>query len=110
MGTETERQGQRHAKRWISRIGLGAGLGAILGVMIGATWGLMVYRVGSLAMWGVLIACTLFLSGVGALVGGMSGLESPDPGREPSQFADPVHEPSGLTREEQPPEGSPPAR
>ena len=110
MGSDLQRRDRAHERRWLFRLWVGAGLGAVLGLVIGATWGLIAYRTGSLAMWGVLLACTMFLSAVGALAGGMSGLESPDPGKEPSQFDDPVSEPSGLTRVEEPPEESPPAR
>ncbi len=110
MRSDLQRRDRTHERRWLYRLGIGAGLGAILGAMMGTTWGLMVYRPGSLAMWGVLLASTMFLSGVGALAGGMSGLESPDPGKEPSQYDDPVREPSGLTRVEEPSEESPPAR
>jgi hypothetical protein len=87
MRTEPRRRDRTHQRRWPFRLAVGAALGAILGLMIGATWGLMAYPTGSMAMWGVLLACTLLLSCIGALAGEMSGLEPPDPGEEPDGTA-----------------------
>jgi len=63
-----------------------------------------------MAMWLAVIAAAIFFGAVGALVGGMSSLESPDPGTEPSQFKDPVREPPGLTQTEDPARKSEPPR
>jgi len=87
---------QRHARRWAGRIGLGAAVGAGLGVLAGLVWGSIAYHAGSTGMWLVVLACVMFLGILGALVGGMSGLESTDPGREPSQRAEPLADPEGV--------------
>jgi hypothetical protein len=84
---------RRHARRWVTRIGLGAAIGGGLGVVVGAVWGAIAYRVGSLAMWVVVLACTIFLGMLGAFIGGLAGLESPDPGREPTQTDEPLTRP-----------------
>jgi len=82
----------------------------VFGAAGGAVIGSVPYRVGSFAIWLAVIAAAIFFGAVGALVGGMSSLESPDPGAEPSQFDDPVHEPAGLTQTEEPPRRSEPPR
>jgi hypothetical protein len=87
---------QRHARRWAGRIGLGAAVGAGLGLLAGLVWGSIAYHAGSTGMWLVVLACVMFLGILGALVGGMSGLESTDPGREPSQRAEPLADPEGV--------------
>lgn len=84
----------------MTRIGLGAAIGGSIGLVLGLIWGLIAYRAGSFAMWAVVIACLFFLGILGAFVGGMSGLESPDPGREPSQVDEPLEEPRDLTGRE----------
>ena len=53
-------------------------MGAVLGVIGGVIWGAIAFRPGAPAMWAVAIATAIFLGVVGAFVGGMSGLESPD--------------------------------
>lgn len=87
---------QRHARRWAGRIGLGAAVGGGLGLLAGLVWGSIAYRAGSAGMWLVVLACVMFLGLLGAIVGGMSGLESTDPGREPSQRAEPLADPEGV--------------
>jgi hypothetical protein len=87
---------ERQARRWTGRIGLGAALGAGVGLVVGLVWGAIAYRAGSFAMWTVVIGCVLFLGVLGAFVGGLSGLESTDPGREPSQREEPLTGPDEL--------------
>jgi hypothetical protein len=91
---------QRHARRWVTRIGLGAAIGGSIGLVVGLIWGSIAFRVGSPAMWAVVASCAIFLGILGAFVGGMSGLESPDPGHEPSQVDEPLEEPRDLTGRE----------
>ena len=85
-------------------------MGAVLGVIGGVIWGAIAFRPGAPAMWAVAIATAIFLGVVGAFVGGMSGLESPDPHMEPSQFDEPTHQPDGLTRPERASGDAPPPR
>jgi hypothetical protein len=87
---------QRQARRWTGRIGLGAAIGAGIGLVVGLIWGGLAYRTGSLAMWAVVIASVLFLGVLGAFTGGLSGLESTDPGHEPSQREEPLAGPDEL--------------
>lgn len=58
-------------------------LGAIVGAALGAVAGSIVSDVGTPAMWATTIAVAIFGGGLGAVWGGMSGLENPRPGREP---------------------------
>ena len=110
MDRDLEGRERRHIRRWASRVSIGALVGAGVGAVGGAVWGAIVFRPGSMAMWSVIIASAIFLSLIGALVGGMSGLESPDPRMEPSQFDEPTQEPEGLTRPERPPGDALPPR
>jgi hypothetical protein len=84
----------------VTRIGLGTVFGGALGIVVGMIWGAVAYRVGSVAMWVVVLACTIFLAILGAFIGGLAGLESPDPGREPTQTDDPLAEPRDLSSPE----------
>ena len=69
----------------------------MLGLLLGVIWGAIAYGFGSLAIWLVVVACTLFLGLLGAFIGGLSGLESTDPGREPTQREEPLAEPDHLS-------------
>ena len=78
--------------------------GLLLGVLIGGVLGVIV---GFLAFDGrgpAIVACGLggVIAGLlyGALVGSFAGLESPDPGREPSDAPHPLSEPAIDTEEE----------
>ena len=88
----------------------GASAGAVVGALGGGIWGMIAFRPGSTAMWSIALAGAIFLALVGALVGGMSGLESPDPRKEPSQFEEPTRQPRGMTRSERPSDDAPPPR
>jgi hypothetical protein len=110
MDRDLERRERRHIRRWGSRIAIGALVGAGLGAVGGAIWGAIAFRPGSTAMWSVAIGTAIFLCLIGGFVGGMSGLESPDPHMEPSQFDEPTQEPEGLTRPERPSGDAPPPR
>ena len=78
--------------------------------LAGGVFGMIAFRPGSTAMWSIVLAGAIFFALVGALVGGMSGLESPDPRTEPSQFEDPARQPPGMTRSERPSDDAPPPR
>jgi hypothetical protein len=87
-----------------SRIGRGLILGVVIGVVAGAAIGGIV----GLLVWertGPILASALFgaigLGMLGAFWGGMTGLESPDPGHEPGERAEPLAE-TDLTSEERP--------
>jgi hypothetical protein len=95
-----ERRDSHHTRRLSRRLLVGACIGFGACALIGLVVGLIVYRPWSTVMWVTVIGAGFFGAAVGALTGGMSALESPDPGEEPSQFAHPVSDPDGLTRTE----------
>ena len=88
---------RRHARRWVSRIAIGGVVGLVVGLIAGSIWGSIAYRAGSFSMWSVVAACAIFLGLLGMFVGGLAGLESPDPGHEPTQVDEPLREPGHLT-------------
>ena len=86
------------------RIGTGVFLGVVIGIAVGAAVGAIIGAV----VWqrlGPILASALFgaigLGMLGAFVGGMANLESPEPGMEPSEREHPLEEPE-LTSEERP--------
>jgi uncharacterized membrane protein len=81
---------RRHARRWTSRTALGAAIGCVIGTFVGLIWGTLAYRFGSFVMWGLILGCLIFFGILGAFIGGLAGLESPDPGREPTQGDEPL--------------------
>jgi hypothetical protein len=96
-----ERRDSRHTSRLSRRLLVGACIGFAACALVGLIVGLIVYRPWSTVMWVTTIGAGFFGAAAGALTGGMSALESPDPGEEPSQFEHPVSDPTGLTRTEQ---------
>ena len=84
MGSQPEGRERRPVRRRSLRVRWGALLGAVLGAMLSTAWGLMLFRLGSAAMWGAITGTVLVLGGVGAVADGMLGVEPPDPGAKPS--------------------------
>ena len=72
--------------------------GLVVGVLVGATLGAVVGILAFDGRAGAIVACALAgtIGGLlyGALVGSFSGLESPDPGAEPSETRHPLAEPA----------------
>jgi hypothetical protein len=89
------------------RRGLIAGfvIGGLLGGGLGLLIGMIAFRPGSAAMWALLIGGVLAGALLGGFEGGLARLESPEPGREPSQVEHPLRDVHELTSEE----GDPPA-
>jgi hypothetical protein len=87
-------------------VGLAAGalVGAVIGAIAGATLG----SGGATKFWTFFVAAFIPCAAVGALIGSYSSLESPQPGREPSDTERPLRETEGLTTEEQAPRTPPP--
>lgn len=79
---------------------LGVLLGAVLGSAIGLGLGIWAFEPGSRGMWASIVAGVIFGFALGAFAGGMSSLESPQPGREPLQADHPVRDVAGLTATE----------
>lgn len=91
----------RMRRRLSARLALGCAIGTGTGVIVGAVVGIAISSGG----WAVkstmaFVACVIFGMAVGALVGGYSSLESPDPGDEPSDTQHPVTGRPELTRVE----------
>jgi hypothetical protein len=91
-------EGEAFRARWRSGIVLGGAIGLGVGVAVGA---LVAWSVGGgTASWMALVACVVAGTGVGLFVGGLSRLESPQPGGEPSQVERPVLDEPELTKAE----------
>jgi len=96
----------REGRLW-SRVGrnavVGAGVGVVIGAVIGGLLGAFAFE---------RAAATLVAAGVGALsvalvgmfAGILAGLESPDPGQEPSSVDRPVGDVPELASEQHPPD------
>jgi hypothetical protein len=78
--------------------GLAAGLAA--GAALGIAVGLFCCHAPSRGFWITVVASIVAGLGVGTFVGGLSRLESPDPGSEPSDVARPIRDEGSLTKEE----------
>lgn len=99
--TQTTKQRERRFRlRWRRNVMLGIVLGLVFGCGIGALAGVWVFAPGSGGMWASIVAGTIFGFVLGAFEGGMSALESPQPGREPFQVEHPVRDASDLTQKE----------
>ena len=95
---ETPEQ-ERFHKRIGSRLVVGAAVGLMSGLILGAAVGLWWFdRVSAVAASA--IAGSIFGLAVGMLVAGYSALESPDPGKEPSDTERPIVDRPEATREE----------
>lgn len=99
MSEESER---RMRTRIPARIALGFVIGIALGVAMGAIASAIPSTPPALGLWVIVIACATFGGLVGALIGGYASLESPNPGREPSDTERPIVDRPGLVREEHP--------
>ena len=97
MDDAHDRASRRTSERLPRRILVGTVVGAALGAVIGLLAGSVAYD-GT-----AVIACTLAgalgLGLIGSFVGGMSSLESPRPGNEPSERTEPLAE-EDLTSDE----------
>ncbi len=90
-----ERFGKRLGRNLFRGIAFGILIGLVTGVVLGAIVGGSGPR-----FWMVLLSCVVFAGGIGALVGGYGSLESPKPGREPSDTERPFRDRPELTRDE----------
>jgi hypothetical protein len=94
----SEERSTRVARRLRKRLIVGLASGAFLGAVVSILVGVLVSSPGALGFRIIVVATTIFGAMLGALIGGYSSLESPDPGQEPSDSTHPFHE--GLTRQE----------
>jgi hypothetical protein len=95
---ETPEQ-QRIRTRLGRRLLLGGAIGLACGLVVGALVGIWWFdRTGAVVTSG--IAGAIFGMAVGMLVAGYSALESPDPGKEPSDTERPIADRTEPTREE----------
>jgi len=84
--------GSREERTWgriQGRLLRGLVIGAIAGTLIGLVLGAIVFK-GFGAIVGAGVAGLVGLGGLGAFWGVLSGLESPDPGHEPSEVERPL--------------------
>jgi hypothetical protein len=93
-----ERGEQRHTARSARSLSWGAVLGAIGGGAIGLGAGAAFLE--GAGVWAAGLALSIAGALLGAFWGGMSSLESPDPGAEPSETEHPVRDVTTLTHEE----------
>jgi hypothetical protein len=94
-----ERREQRHTARSARSLGMGALVGAVSGAVVGLIAG-AAFLDGGAAMWAVALAASVAGALLGAFWGGLSSLESPDPGTEPSETEHPIRDVSTLTHDE----------
>jgi hypothetical protein len=89
----------RHIHRTERRSVLGGAIGLIAGLLIGASAGILNFdALGAVAACG--LAGAIAGLAIGAFTGGMSSLESPAPGNEPSETDRPLRDVPELTSEE----------
>jgi hypothetical protein len=99
------RPDRRFGSRWGRGLASGAGIGLGAGVVIGLIVGLIVFEPGGVGFWMAIVAASVFGVGLGTFIGGISRLESPTPGREPSEVGRPLRDESGFVKEEHPGRG-----
>jgi hypothetical protein len=100
MRPTTKDRERRFRLRLRRNVMLGVVLGLVFGSGIGALLGVWAFAPGSRGMWASIVGGTIFGFILGAFEGGMSALESPQPGREPSQVEHPLRDVSDLTQRE----------
>ena len=88
---------RRFRVRWRRNLMLGVVVGAFIGSALGLALGLLAFEPGSTGMWASIVAGLIFGLLLGAFEGGMSSLESPQPGREPLEADHAVRDVEGLT-------------
>src|SRR5919106_4020825 len=93
-----ERGERQHTARSARSLSWGAVLGVIVGAAVGLGAGAAFLE--GVGVWAVALAVSVAGALLGAFWGGMSSLESPDPGAEPSETEHPIRDVSPLTHEE----------
>jgi gas vesicle protein len=91
-----ERFGRRLGRSLLT----GSVIGIVAGLLVGAIAGALFADGLGPRVWATMIGCVIFGGTIGALVGGYAGLESPSPGREPSDTTRPIRDRPELTRDE----------
>jgi hypothetical protein len=93
-----EARDEQHVRRFSRRIGSGGILGAVLGGAAGFLVGMLAFD--GTAIVATSLGCALAGALLGGLWGGMSSLDAPDPGREPSETPHPFRDVRSLTHDE----------
>jgi predicted lipid-binding transport protein (Tim44 family) len=83
-------------------IGFGGAVGLAIGLVAGAIAAWLLE--GGSAAWMALVAFVIAGTGVGLFIGGLSRMESPGPGSEPTEMARPILDEPDLTKTEGRPE------
>jgi hypothetical protein len=86
--TQRERRRIEFVPRLERRVAMWGLLGLLVGLAIGLVLGIAFAEPGGLGFWMLLVGPAIFLGGVGAFTAGITSLESPPPGHEPSQTDD----------------------
>lgn len=96
-----ERDRERRLERRTGRrILLGAVVGTLLGAALGLLVGAFVFEPWTAAHWTMGLAGAILGGGIAMVQGGLAGLESGDPGAEPSTQRDPLRDQRGWTSHE----------
>jgi hypothetical protein len=100
MTTSRTSRERRFRLRGRRSLAFGIAAGVVLGGGAGLLLGLVAFRAGGPGMWAAVVAGVIFGFALGAFEGGMATLESPEPGREPSEISRPVRDVPELTGSE----------
>jgi hypothetical protein len=90
----------RMGSRLRRRLAVAALVGPATGIVIGAVIGLVAFDRWGSGSWMALVASVIACTMLALLWAGYSSLESPDPGREPSDTSHPIADRDELVREE----------
>jgi hypothetical protein len=94
---ERERKVERRAVR---RVAGAAVLGALIGALLGLATGAAIFAPWNAGDWTMALAGAILGGGIASVQGGLSGLESVNPGREPAEHDRPVREVRSWTSPE----------
>jgi hypothetical protein len=96
---EQDREG-RVKRRTGRRVVVGGIIGTVIGAGVGLLIGAFIFDPWTAGHWAIAVALAILGGGIGMVQGGLSGLESVDPGAEPSTVRDPVRDEKRWTSRE----------
>lgn len=100
MNDHSDERNERLSSRLSSRFLVAVVAGPLIGLAIGAIAGFIFFEPGGGGFTVTLIGTAVFVTMLALLWAGYSSLESPDPGREPSDTERPISDREELVREE----------